>query len=141
MEQYILNVLSGYGLAGLIILALGWTVLQQMKKADTVNESRLNERDAMLKIIAASTAAQQEAAKAIASRNEATEELVKAFEKQALVFELFMQQMKSHDDGFKDKLGEFKVTIESIAEAMRSMTGTLRSIRDDLDPPLPRRGR
>ncbi len=139
MEQYILNALTGYGLAGVVILALGWTVLQQMNKADTVNESRLADKEAILKVIAANTAASLEHAKAISSRNEVIEELSRSIEKQALVFELFMQKMDFHDDGFKDKLGEFKMVIDSIADAMRTVTAMMREIRDDRDPPSRRR--
>lgn len=130
MEQFILNVLSGYGLAGVVILGLGWAVLQQWRTANRINETRLNERDVLIQALQNNTQATKDNAVAIALRNEVTEELSKTIEKQALIIELFMQKMEIHDTGLKEKLSDFKLTVDSIAEASRVNTGVLREVRD-----------
>lgn len=140
MEQFILNVLSGYGLAGVVILGLGWAVLQQWRSANKINESRLGERDVLIQALQNNTQATKDNAAAIASRNEVTEELSKTIEKQALIIELFMQKIEIHDTGLKEKMSDFKLTIDSIAEASRVNTGVLREVRDRVTGDLiPRR--
>lgn len=143
MEQFILNALSGYGLAGVVILALGWTVLQQQKTASKVNDARLAERtqdlNLLIKALDNNTQATKDNASAIAERNEVTEELVKAFERQSLVFELLAGKLEMHVKGNVEQQVDFKLTINAIAEATRVNTGILREIRDRDNEPLPRR--
>ena len=139
VEQFILNVLSGYGLAGVVILALGWAVLQQWRSANKINELRLAERDILIKALENNTAATKANALAIGSRNQVTEELGMSLEKQALVFELFMQKVDIHDGNLSGKIQEFKQVIDALAEANRTNTGILTLIRDKVDPVQPRR--
>ena len=114
MEQFILDILKGYGLAGVVILGLGWTVLVLVRRIDRINEARLRERDILFKTIENNTASAKDQAIAIADRNKVTEDLGKSFERLALVHELFMQKADMHDEGFKEKLQEYKLVIDSI---------------------------
>lgn len=139
MEQFILSVLSGYGLAGLVILALGWTVLQQQRALNKLNQDRLGDIPILITALQNNTQATNNQAEAIKSRNAVTEELSKAMERQALVFELFMQKTDLLDKGHTDRLHEFKLVIDSIADAMRTNTAMVREIRDRSDEPLPRK--
>lgn len=139
MEQFILNTLSGYGLAGVVIIALGWTVLQQMKVVAKIHEARLAERDVLIKAIENNTQAAREHAAAIINRNEVTEELSKSIDRQAVVFELFMQKADLHDEGFTEKFRDFKLVIDSFSDAMRQNTSIVREVREKLDPITRRR--
>lgn len=141
MEQFILNVLSGYGLAGLVILALGWTVLQQQKIIGRLNESRLKDLQLVLTALNNNTEATKDNAEAIDRRNEVTEELARSFERQSLVFELLTAKLEMHDKTNMDLQSDFKLTINSIAEATRVNSGILREIRDrdNHNEPVPRR--
>jgi len=144
VEQFILNILSGYGLAGVVILALGWTVLQQHKAANKVNEERLKERaqdiSILVKALDNNTQSTKDNAHAIAERNDVTEDLVKSFERQSLIFELLTAKLEMHVKGNAEATADFKLTINAIAEASRVNTGILREIRDRHDnEPIPRR--
>ncbi len=130
MEELAVKVLGPLGLSGLVILALAITVFHLFRTLSKVNEQRLADVGVLIKALDNNTMATRDNASAILARNVITEEQGRIIERQASVFELFMQKADMHDDIIREKLTEFKLVIDSLAEANRTNTGILRDMRD-----------
>lgn len=132
MDEIVMKVLSAYGLAGVVIAALGLTVMRLWKDNSKVTDARLNDQIVLIKALENNTQATKENAAAIVSRNLVTESLSKAIEHQATMLELFMQKTDMQNGDTKDRLLEYKLVIDSFAESNRVNTGILKDVRDML---------
>lgn len=132
MPDWFVTILQGYGLAGVVIAALGYAVYQQHKNATDVNNSRLSERDVLIKALESNTTAIKENAKVTEERNEVTQALAESIAKQAGVFEMFVQKMEMHQENLREKLADQKLIIDALAESNRVNTGILRDVRDHI---------
>lgn len=133
MEDWIKTILQGYGLAGLVIMILGWAVYQMYKNAQKVTKERLADIPVLVKALENNTQATRDNAQAILARNSVTEELTRAIDRQAVAFQLFTQKYEIQIEDLKNKVTEYKMVIDSLAEASRNNTGVLRDIRTHME--------
>lgn len=129
---WFVTILQGYGLAGIVIFVLGWIVFFMYRSSLEVNNSRLGERDVLVKALESNTTAIRENAKATEARNSLTQDLAEAIGKQAGAFDLFIQKAEIQNEGFREKMRDMSVTVDALAEATRVNTGILRDVRDTL---------
>lgn len=133
MPDWFVTVLQGYGLAGVVIAALGYAVYHQNKNATEVNNHRLGERDVLIKALEANTTAIKENAKVTEARNIVTEALADAISKQAGAFDVFLQKTEFHQATMKEAVQKQAQVIEAFSESNRVNTGVLRDVRDYIE--------
>lgn len=133
MPDWFVTVLQGYGLAGVVIAALGYAVWQQSKNAFEVNNHRLAERDVLIKALEANTTAIRENAKVTEARNQVTQDLAEAIGKQAGAFDLFLQKSEFNQTNMKDSIQAQSKVLEAFSESSRVNSGILRDIRDFIE--------
>lgn len=133
MPDWVVTILQSHGLAGLVIVALGYAVMYQHSFGVKVNESRLSEKELLIKTIEANTSAVRENARATEERNRVTEHLADAIEKLATAFEVFALKAETHHENVREKLSDQKLVIDSVAEASRTNTGVIRDLRSLLE--------
>jgi hypothetical protein len=131
--EWAVDILKSYGLAGVVIAGLAYAVRWLIKSANEVNNSRLGERDVLIKTIEANTTAIKENAKVTEARNAVTQDLAAAIVKQAGAFEVFIQKTEFYQESLKEKVQDQKLTIDALAESNRVNTGILRDIRDYIE--------
>ena len=131
--EWVVTILQQYGLAGVVIAALAYAVYQQNKNANEVNNSRLAERDVLIKALESNTTAIKENAKVTEQRNVVTEALAEALSKQAGVFDVFIQKTEFHQTTIKDTMQTQSKVIDALAESNRVNTGILRDVRDHIE--------
>jgi hypothetical protein len=133
MPDWFVTILQGYGLAGVVIAALGFAVWQQSKNAFEVNNARLSERDVLIKALESNTTAIRENAKVTEQRNQVTQDLAEAISKQAGAFDIFLQKSDFSQSNMKDTLqGQLKA-LEAFSESNRVNSGILRDVRDYIE--------
>jgi hypothetical protein len=130
--EWVVDILKSYGLAGVVIAGLAYAVRWLIKSSNEVNNSRLGERDILIKALEANTTAIKENAKVTEARNIVTQDLAAAITKQAGAFEVFIQKTEFYQEALKEKVQDQKLTIEAIAESNRVNTGILRDVRDHI---------
>ncbi len=133
MPEWFVTILQGYGLAGVVIAALGYAVYQQNKSATEVNNHRLGERDVLIKALEANTTAIRENAKVTEARNIVTQDLAEAITKQASAFDVFLQKTEFYQTNLKDSVQKQSQLFEAFAESNRVNSGILRDIRDHIE--------
>jgi 7-cyano-7-deazaguanine synthase in queuosine biosynthesis len=131
--DWMIPILQSYGLAGVVIAALGITVWQQNKNAFEVNNHRLAERDVLIKALEANTTAIRENAKVTEARNQVTQDLADAISKQAGAFDIFLQKTEFNQANFKDAQQAQGKALEAFSESNRVNSGILRDIRDFIE--------
>lgn len=130
--SWIVTLLQQYGLAGLVIFVLAgvvWILYQALAKS---NDSRLNEREIMIRALSDDTAAIRENAKATMDRNEVTKLLADSIARQSGTFELFMQKVDMQNESVREKLNTQAEVFSQMSEAMRNTTAAVREMRDNL---------
>lgn len=132
MPDWIIIILQGYGLAGIVIAALAIAVYQQFKNSTEVNNNRLSERDVLIKALESNTTAIRENARATEARNTITQDLASAITKQATAFEMFLQKAEFQQENLKDNVRDQKAVIEAVSESIRIHTGILTDIRNKM---------
>lgn len=132
MPDWVIVILQGYGLAGIVIAALSTAVYVQYKNAFEVNNNRLSERDVLIKALESNTTAIRENAKATENRNSITQDLASAITKQAAAFDLFLQKAEFQQESLKENIRDQKAVIEALAESNRINTGILTDVRNKL---------
>ena len=129
MPEWMVKILEAYGLAGLVIAALGVACYHLYSKNESTNTSRLAERDVLIKALGDNTTAVRDNARVMEERNKVTEQLADAMEKLATAFEMFSHKAEMHHENVREKLQDQKLVIDASAEANRVNTGVLRDIR------------
>lgn len=132
MPDWVIIILQGYGLAGIVIAALAIAVYQQFKNSTEVNNNRLSERDVLIKALESNTTAIRENARATEARNTITQDLASAITKQATAFEMFLQKAEFQQENLKDNVRDQKAVIEAVSESIRIHTGILTDIRNKM---------
>jgi hypothetical protein len=133
VPDWVVTILQGYGLAGVVIAALAIAVWTQNKNAVEVNNARLSERDVLIKALEANTTAIRENARVTEARNIVTQDLAEAISKQAGAFDVFLQKTEFHQTNIKDQMQAQNKLFEAFSESNRVNTGTLRDIRDYIE--------
>lgn len=133
MPDWVITVLQQYGLAGVVIAALAYTVYQQNRNAIQVNNYRLGERDVLIKALESNTTAIRENAKVTEARNIVTQDLADAISKQAGAFDVFLQKTEFHQSNIKDALADQGKVLSAFSESNRVNTGILRDVRDFIE--------
>lgn len=128
--EWITQILQGYGLQGVVIFALGYTVWWQNKNSVEVNNNRLSERDVLIKALEGNTTALRENAKATENGNEITQDLADAIAKQVAAFEMFLVKSEIQQGSMKEAINKQDFVINALAEANRTNTGILTDIRN-----------
>lgn len=131
--DWFVPILQQYGLAGVVIAALGYRVYRQDKTASEVNEARLKDSVVLVNALNANTQATLENAKATSERNAVTQDLAEAIAKQAGAFDVFLQKADFHQNNAKDTLQVQAKALEAFAESNRVNSGILRDIRDRIE--------
>lgn len=127
---WFVTILQGYGLAGIVIFVLGWIVFFMYRSSLDVNNSRLGERDVLIKALESNTTAIRENAHATENRNSITQDLAEAIGKQAGAFDLFIQKTELQNESFREKMRDMVATVDAMSEASRVNTGILKDVRD-----------
>lgn len=133
MPDWALTILQSYGLAGIVILALGYVVVYQNKSVTKLNDDRWDEKEILIKALESNTAAIKDNARATEERNRVTEQLAEAIEKLATAFEMFSHKTEMHNENVRERLADQKLVIDSVAEASRTNTGVIRDVRNILE--------
>jgi hypothetical protein len=131
--EWFVPILQGYGLAGVVIFSLGFVVWKQNRDAFEVNNSRLGERDDLIKALEANTTAIRENAKVTEQRNLVTQDLADAISKQAGAFDIFLQKSEFNQANMKDSIQAQAKVLEAFSESSRVNSGILRDIRDHIE--------
>lgn len=126
---WIVTILQQYGLIGVVCFILGFIVYVMYKSSVEVNNSRLGERDVLIKTIESNTQAARENTKATEERNTVTKALADAIASQAGAFQLFVQKMEMQNDQIKERLSDQKLVIDALSQSNTVNTGILRDIQ------------
>lgn len=130
---WIVSILQNYGLAGVVIFVLAFICYLTYKNSIEVNNSRLGERDVLIKTIESNTQAAKDNTKATEDRNVVTKALADAISAQAGAFQLFVQKMEMQNDTIREKLGDQKMVIDAVSQSNSVMAGMLRDMQRMLD--------
>lgn len=130
---WIVSILQNYGLAGVVIFVLAFICYLMYKNSIEVNNSRLGERDVLIKTIESNTQAAKDNTKATEDRNVVTKALADAISAQAGAFQLFVQKMEMQNDTIREKLGDQKMVIDAVSQSNSVMAGMLRDMQRMLD--------
>lgn len=133
MPEWVVTILQSYGLAGVVIAALAYTVFQQNKTASQVNNYRLAERDVLIKALESNTTAIRENARVTEARNIVTQDLADAISKQAGAFDIFLQKTEFHQANVRESLSDQAKVFAAFSESNRVNTGILRDVRDFIE--------
>jgi|SRR6185369_11662248 len=133
MEEMIPKILAQYGLAGLVIAVLGYTVFHMYRAAQRVTKERLADVPILIKALDNNTQATKDQAEAIKSRNTVTEELVKAVDRLSAAQQLASQRNEIQLEAVREKLGDYKQGFEAFADSQRQLAATMRDVRDNME--------
>lgn len=137
MEAWAIDILKGYGLAGIVIALLVGVVMWQAraiaaKDADlkALHGQRASEREKLMELLADAQNAQRITAEVTSKRNEIMEDLADAMTTQANSSDRMGDKVVNQTEMFKERLGDFKHVIDSFGESNRVMTGLVSEVRN-----------
>lgn len=137
MEAWVIDILKGYGLAGIVIALLVAVVVSQArtikaKDADinALHTQRAAEREKLMELFADATNAQRITAEVTSKRNEIMEDLAGAMTSQANSNDRMGDKVVNQAEMFKERLSDFKHVIDSFGESNRVMTGLVAEVRN-----------
>lgn len=131
--DWFIPILQQYGLAGVVIFSLGFVVWKQNRDAFEVNNSRLGERDVLIKALEANTTAIQENAKVTEQRNQVTQDLSEAISKQAGALDLFLQKSEFNQTTMRETVQVQTKVFSEFSESIRVNSGIVRDVRDYIE--------
>jgi hypothetical protein len=117
--EWVVTILQQYGLQGVVMGVLGYSVYYLVDSSVSINKDRLGEREILIRALDSNTNAVRDNAAATNDRNQVTKDLAQATEKQAVVLEMFIQKIQFQQDILREKLQDQKVVIDSLALANR----------------------
>lgn len=137
MEAWAVDILKGYGLAGVVIVLLIAVVVWQARAISTkdseiqmLHSQRAAEREKLMELFADATNAQRITAEVTSKRNAIMEELADATMAQANSNERMGDKVVNQAEMFKERLSDFKHVIDSFGESNRVMTGLVAEVRN-----------
>lgn len=137
MEAWAIDILKGYGLAGVVIALLVAVVVWQARAISAkdaelklLNSQRAAEREKLMELFADATNAQRITAEVTSKRNEIMEDLAGAMTSQANSNDRMGDKVVNQAEMFKERLSDFKHVIDSFGESNRVMTGLVAEVRN-----------
>ena len=132
-----LEVLKGYGLAGIFIFVLiganaaQWVAGKAKDRAlKALHEQRSVERETLVKLLERANAAQATTAEVTAERNEVIDRLSGAITAQANSNERLSDRIASQTEMTKERLGDVRHVIDATGESYRVLNGLVAEIRN-----------
>lgn len=132
-----LEVLKGYGLAGIFIFVLiganaaQWVAGKAKDRAlKALHEQRSVERETLVKLLERANAAQATTAEVTAERNEVIDRLSGAITAQANSNERLSDRIASQTEMTKERLGDVRHVIDATGEFYRVLNGLVAEIRN-----------
>jgi hypothetical protein len=139
VEPWVIEILKGYGLAGVVIAGLVAALVFQTKAVGRrdlelrkLHEQRAIEREKLVELLAAANNTQRITAEVTASRNEIMDDLARAMMTQAHSNDRLGDKVAGQTEMFKERLGDFKHVVDSFGESNRVLTGLVAEIRNIL---------
>lgn len=137
MDGWIIDILKGYGLAGVVIACLVAVVIAQNRtikgrddELKALHEQRAVEREKLVALLAGANEAQRITSEVTAKRNEIMEGIAGAMLTQANANDRFGDKVAGQTDMFKERLGDFKHVVDSFGESNRVLTGLVAEVRN-----------
>jgi hypothetical protein len=139
MDPWIVEILKGYGLAGVVIVGLVTVVIAQSRtikgrdaELKALHEQRAVEREKLVALLAGANDAQRITSEVTAKRNEIMEDIAGAMMTQANANDRFGDKVASQAEMLKEKFGDFKHVVDSFGESNRVLTGLVAEVRNVL---------
>jgi hypothetical protein len=139
MDAWIVDILKGYGLAGVVIFCLIGVVIAQSRtikgrdaELKRLHEQRAVEREKLVALLAGANEAQRITAEVTSKRNEIMQDLASAVMTQANANDRFADKVANQADMFREKFGDFRQVVDSFGESNRVLTGLVAEVRNVL---------
>lgn len=106
----------------------------QWRQAIKVTKERISERDLLRDALNSAVQAINGFTRVSEQRNEVTEELASTISGWSASNEVIKERMSNQHDANTEKLRDIKFVVESLAEAVRTLTGMITDIRNSMQP-------
>ena len=133
MSDWAVDILKSYGLAGVVIVALGLTVIYLYRSNVAQSAARLADNDRLHKLAADTTTALDKVARASEERNLITEELAASIDSQGIAYTRLADRVEFHQSQVKDEVQRHGLVISAVSQAVQVMAGTLRDVQTALE--------
>lgn len=143
MSEFLASTLKDMGAAGAAISVLLTAVsalvaanVFQYKHGNKVYGYRLAERDTLNAALASSTTSRDKHTKATEDLKDAIEDLADAYKAQAAAFDRLTDRQEMQHETLVNEIQRHGMVISSVAEAMRTLNGSVTEVRNGMTQTL-----
>jgi hypothetical protein len=137
MDAWVVEILKGYGLAGVVIAGLVAVVVAQNRtikgrdvEIKALHEQRAVEREKLVALLSGANEAQRITSEVTAKRNEIMEGIAGALLTQANANDRFGDKVENQAEMLKERFDDFKHVVDSFGESNRVISGLVAEVRN-----------